>query len=127
MRVAVTMFKGGVSPRLDIADSLWIYHIDKEKKTATLQEKCNAACEQPAQLIGLLKEKGIATVVCGGCPRFILRMLVYYGLEVAPGVMGDPDRVLNRLAQGKPAHVSPAQMDDLIGRYRRRRCCSGDR
>jgi predicted Fe-Mo cluster-binding NifX family protein len=123
MKVAVTMFKGGVSPRLDIADSLWIYDIDKEKQTATLQEKCSAGCEQPSPLIGLLKEKEITTVVCGGCPRFFLRMLVFHGVEVAPGVMGNPDQVLNRLAQGKPPSASTAPMDELIGRYCRRRCC----
>ncbi|MDQ1353995.1 MAG: Nitro FeMo-Co protein [Acidobacteriota bacterium] len=129
MKVAVSMFKEGVSPRLDIADSLWIYRIDKDRETATLQEKCRITCEQPSQLIRLLKEKGISTIVCSGCPHFFLRMLVFHGVEVevAPGIMGDPDRVLNRLAQGKPAHASPAQMDELVGRYRRRRCCSGNK
>ncbi len=121
MKVAVTMFKEGMSPRLDIADSLWIYQIDKEKKTATLNEKCNAAYEQPAQLIGILKEKGITAVICGGCPQYFLRMLVFHGVEVVPGVMGDPGPALNQLARGKSAHNSPGLLAPVRGRPCRRR------
>jgi predicted Fe-Mo cluster-binding NifX family protein len=116
MKVAVTIFKEGVSPRLDIADSLWIYQIDKDREIATLKEKCGAACEQADQLIGLLKEKGISTVVCGGCPQYLLRMLTFHGVEIVPGVMGEPGDIVNRLAQGKLSHTLPA-LDGLTGRY----------
>ncbi len=111
MKVAVTMYRGGFSPRLDIADSLWIYLIDKDRKTATLAEKCGAPCDPPAQWLHLLREKGINTVICGGCPPFFLRMLIFNGIEVAPGVLGDPNWVLDFLARGKPAQDAPVMVD----------------
>ncbi len=124
MNVAVTIFKEGVSPRLDIADSLWIYQIEKDKKIAILKEKCSAVCEQPDRLIGLLKEKGINTIVCGGCPHFFLRMLVFHGVLVVPGVMGDPEQAVNRLAQGTINPTFPVGAPGAMGRYCRHRCRS---
>lgn len=51
MKAVVTVFNGGISPHVDIADSLWIYDIDKDRKIVSLQEKCSAeACEHPLQL-----------------------------------------------------------------------------
>jgi len=122
MNVAVTMFKGGVSPRLDISDSIWVYHIETDKKTVTLLEKCSFSFAQPAQLVMFLKEKRITAVVCGGCPHFFLRMLVSHGVKVVPGIIGDLDQVLNRLAQGNLAYYSPADFNGLPGRYCRRHC-----
>lgn len=129
MKVAVSMFKEGVSPRLDIADSIWIYQIDQNRGTATLQEKCGANCEQPTHLVELLKEKGINTIVCSGCPHFFLRMLVFHGIkvELARGFIGDPGQVLNRLAHGKPAHTFPLKPGPLMDRPCRRRCRVIDR
>jgi predicted Fe-Mo cluster-binding NifX family protein len=123
MMIAVAVFNDIVSPRLDIADNLWIYYIEQDKKIATFKEKCKAACERPDRLIGLLKEKGIKTVVCGGCPHFFLRMLAFNGVEVIPGVIGDPDQAVNRLAQGETDLTSPGPLPGgSMGRYCRHRC-----
>jgi len=101
MKVAVTIFKGGVSPRLDITDSLWIYQIDEEHGNFLLKEKCEAAFEHVDQMIRLFTEKDVTRILCGGCPQFLLRMLILHDLEIIPGVMGDPEESIKQLAQGK--------------------------
>ncbi|NIM15872.1 MAG: hypothetical protein GTO45_28080 [Candidatus Aminicenantes bacterium] len=99
MKVAIPVFKNGVSPRVDISDTLLIYNIDngvvKEK------EKCSLDFDQPFQLVSFLQEKGISTILCGGCPQFFWRMLFFYGFDVVPGVMGDPEDLVKLLAAGK--------------------------
>lgn len=126
MKVAATMFKEGVSPRLDIADSVWIYHIDTDKQSAVLKEKCEAACEQADRLIALLKEKDITMVVCGGCPQYLLRMLIFHGIEIVPGAIGDPRPIVNQLARGEMPQSLPV-LEGLTGRYCRFGCPAGAR
>lgn len=113
MKVAVTMFKQRISPRLDIADSLWIYLIDKTNKTATLMEICSAPCDPPFLWLTVLMEKGINTIICGGCPHFFLRMFVFHNIDVVPGVLSDPEQVLAWLANGKHLEDSPL----LVNRF----------
>ncbi|MCU0287576.1 MAG: NifB/NifX family molybdenum-iron cluster-binding protein [Acidobacteria bacterium] len=128
MKVVVTVFRGVISPRVDIADSLWIYDVDKEKKIASLREKCSAeACEHPLQLIAFLREKGIHTLVCGGCPQFFLRMLAFHDIKVTPGIMGDPVQFLRLMACEKMTDPSPTSMPGPRIRHRRRRCCENDK
>lgn len=93
-----------MSPRLDITDSLLVYdienHVVKEK------EQCDLVFEQPAQLISFLQKKQVNTIVCGGCPQFILRMLSFYGIDVVPGLTGDPESIVTMLINGKLNHSS---------------------
>lgn len=100
MKVAVTVFKENLSPRLDISDSWWIYEVEKKKRTAVLMEKCVIAFEHPVLLINFLKEKYIATVLCSGCPHFYIRMLSYHGFEVISGLSGDPAQLVNQWVSG---------------------------
>jgi predicted Fe-Mo cluster-binding NifX family protein len=90
---------------LDISERLLIYDIDygvvKEK------EECRPAFDQPFQLISTLRANGIKTIVCGGCPQFLLRMLFSNGFEVLPGITGDPEHVVTMLADGTLDHGPP--------------------
>jgi hypothetical protein len=108
MKIAVSVFKECVSPRADIADSLWIYHIDKIKGIISSKETCNTSYKQPSQLIGFLKEKDVDTIVCGGCPKFLMRMLLFSGVDVVPGIFGNPDHVACQLARGEFVSIPPA-------------------
>jgi len=110
------MFKDGVSPRLDIADSLVIYDVDAKVGIAARNEKCSVDFEQPFQLISFLQKKGISTVLCGGCPQFFRRMLFYYGFEVISGVMGDPEELVKLLAAGKLPGMSSSSSRGSMGR-----------
>jgi predicted Fe-Mo cluster-binding NifX family protein len=116
MKVAVMIFRNGVSPRLDIADSLWIYDMDEETGNVSQSETCSLDVDQPGQLVSFLRQKGISTILCGGCPRFSWRMLSFYGIDVLPGLMGDPGDLVNRLAAG---NLSRDLFCDLGGRG----CC----
>ena len=104
MRVAVPLFKNGMSPRLDITDSLLVYDIENDM--VKKKERCDLVFEQPAQLISFLQEKQVNTIVCGGCPQFILRMLSFYGFDVVPGLTGDPGSIVTMLINGKLNHSS---------------------
>jgi predicted Fe-Mo cluster-binding NifX family protein len=101
MKVGIMMFKEGVSPRLDIADSLLIYDLDTNTGVAARKELCSLDFDQPFQLVSFLQEKGISTILCGGCPQFFWRTLFFYGFDVVPGVMGDPEDLMKLLAAGK--------------------------
>lgn len=115
MKVAVPIFRNGVSPRIDIADSLLIYDIDGG--IVKSKEKCPLQFDQPAELISFLQEKEIEKVVCGGCPQFFSRMLYFYGFEVLPGLTGEPEHIIKMLLNGKFAS-SPS--NEPLGRGRRR-------
>ena len=117
MRVAVTVFRNGVSPRVDIADTLLIYDI--ENGVIQEKEKCSLIFDHPTQLISVLQKKQIATVLCGGCPQFFSRMLFFNGFEVMPGLAGDPELVIKNLIDGKLNHISPETCAPF-GRKRRR-------
>ncbi|MCP5102887.1 MAG: hypothetical protein GY950_05900 [bacterium] len=99
MKVAITVFKNGVSPRLDIAERLLIYEI--HEGGVTKKEECRLAFDEPGQLISTLQKNGITRVICGGCPQFLLRMLSFHGLEVLSGFTGDPGRIVKQLMDGK--------------------------
>jgi len=101
MKVAVSVFKNGVSPRLDIADSLLIYDIDADNGVVKQEETCQLMVEQPIELISILQRKEIKKIICGGCPQFFLRMLVFYGFDVVSGLTGNPGHIVKMLADGK--------------------------
>lgn len=99
MKVAISVFRNVVSPRLDSSDGLLIYDIDND--VVNKKEKCSLNFDQPAQLISILQKKKITTVICGGCPQFFLRMLFFHGVDVIAGVTGNPDSIINVLMKGK--------------------------
>jgi predicted Fe-Mo cluster-binding NifX family protein len=118
MKVAVTVFKNGVSPRVDIADSLLIYDI--ENGVIQDKEECHLVFDQPPQLISFLQEKQIAAIICGGCSKFFLRMLFFHGFDVMSGVTGDPENIIQKLIDGTLNHIS-TEMCVPFGRKHRRR------
>ncbi len=60
MKVAIPLFRNGVSPRIDIADGRLIYDIDNGRK-----EKCSLTFEHAAQLISILQKNEIARIKGG--------------------------------------------------------------
>jgi predicted Fe-Mo cluster-binding NifX family protein len=111
MKVAIPLFRNGVSPRIDIADSLMIYDIDNG--VIKKKEKCSLTFEHAAQLISILQKKQITRIICAGCPQFFLRMLYFYDVEVVPGVMGDPEYIVKQLVDGK---LSDLPLNGFMGR-----------
>jgi predicted Fe-Mo cluster-binding NifX family protein len=118
MKVAIPLFRNGMSPRIDIADSLLIYDIDNGVVKG--KETCSLNFEHATQFISILQKKQITRIICAGCPQFFLRMLYFYGIEVVPGVMGNPEYIVKQLVDGK---LSDIPLNGLMGRscgHRRR-------
>jgi len=122
MKVAIPIFRNGVSPRIDIADSLLIYDIDNGK--IKKKKKCSLTYEHSAQLISILRNKQITRVICSGCPQFFLRMLCLYGVKVIPGVVGNPDTIIKQMMNGE---ISDITADGLKMRSSRSRSRYGGR
>jgi predicted Fe-Mo cluster-binding NifX family protein len=118
MKVAIPLFRNGVSPRIDIADSLLIYDIDKG--VVKREEKCSLTFEHANQLISILQKKQINRVICAGCPQFFFRMLYFYGIEVVPGVMGDLEYIVKQLVDGKLSDIPLNEFPGRICRHRYR-------
>lgn len=116
MKVAVTIFKNGISPRLDIADSLWVY--DTQDGGAVKCETVSVTFEHPAQLAEVLTEKGIHTVLCAACPQYYLRVLISNGFTVIPGATGDPEESVRQLAAIKKLNKNE-QEEQMPGGNRR--------
>ena len=120
MKVAIPMFKGGVSPRLDVVDGIVVYDVDAARGVPVKLETLEFSFEQPFQLVVLLRQKMVSTVICGGCPRFFLRMLHCHGFEVFSGVTGDPEELLAGFADGCLESLTGSSLGDAGNR-----CCSG--
>ena len=122
MKVAVTIFRNGISPRVDITDSLLI--CDIENSRITKQETCSLSFKQPAEMVSFLQEKDIGKIICGGCPQFYLRTLNFYGFDVSHGLSGNPDHIVKSLIDGTLNDI-PQSKSCGRNRSRRRESCRG--
>lgn len=122
MKIAVPVFKNGVSPRIDVSDGFLVYDINDGK--VMHKGFHNVSFEYPAELIVFLKKNNIEQIICGGYPRFFLRALLFYDFKVFASLSGDPDDILKLFVEGKlqnlPAFSPPA--DPNGRRCRRLRC-----
>jgi hypothetical protein len=116
MKLGVAVFRDCVSPRVDISDSLLVYDI--HEGTVDKKETHSLTYDQPDQLISILQEKDVSALVCGGCPRFFLRMFRFHNVEVIAGMTGNPEHVVKTLVEGK--RPFPAADDFRGGRWRSR-------
>jgi predicted Fe-Mo cluster-binding NifX family protein len=121
MKVAIPVFKSRVSPRIDVSDSLLVYDIHN----GVLKQKVipSLAFDYPAELVSFLQKNNIKQVICGGCPQFFLRALLFYGFDVAAGLSGDPGHIMKLFVEGKLKNLPLCYPDNPFGRRcsRRRR------
>jgi predicted Fe-Mo cluster-binding NifX family protein len=99
MKIAISIFRNNVSPRLDIAESFWIYEI--QNGAVAGKELITLAFDQVDQLIMFLRKENVEKVFCGGCPGFFMRMLTTQGFEVIINVGGKPEFVVQNYIEGK--------------------------
>jgi len=120
MKVAIPMFRGGVSPRFDIAECIDVYDVDvTEGVSEKLETLTTFNVEEPYQLVLSLQRKKVDAVICSGCPGFFLRLLFCHGIEVISGVMGSPGDLLSAFTRGSiSSSTFPGGGD---------RCCGGKR
>jgi predicted Fe-Mo cluster-binding NifX family protein len=99
MKVAIAVFKNIVAPRLDFSEKLIIYDIDngniKNKRTL------NLLLDYSLEIVGLLKEENIDTVICGGGPRGFLRNIYINGIDIINGGFMEPDTAAKMFMENK--------------------------
>ena len=101
MKIAVALFNDNVSPRLDIADSIMLYHVSRGR--VIKKEKCALQCELPDRVAAFMKQVESPTILCGGCPGYFTRILETTGFEVVCGQCGRPDNIVaNFIARENP-------------------------
>ena len=110
-QIAVTVFCGMVSPRLDTADEIWLYKIDN--KTAHCYATHEVESEHPVLMAEFLKQKEMDAIICGGCPRYYLQVLLCFGFTVFPGLEGTPDQVIKRYISG--SFPAPLEIEQITG------------
>ncbi len=119
--VAVPIFNGAVSPRLDCATKILIAHL----QNAEIKDKqeLDLRAVQPYQLIGVLMENGVTTVICYHLCKRDWYTLQANGIEVLAGVSGQVDQALKAFAEGK---VTPT-LAKPFWRHGQERLCKGFR
>lgn len=121
MKVGIMLFRNIVSPRLDIADSLLVYDIDNENGVVKKKEQCSLAFDHPTQLISFLQENEVKKIICGGCPQFLSRMLVFHGFDMVAGLTGDPGHIEKMLVEGKLGDLRSSESSSFGSGFGRRR------
>lgn len=98
MKVAVPVFNDRLSPRLDVADYLYVYSV--EQKKIEKFEKVRLQICDPVELIALLQRLKVFTIICSGCPQYTLRLLSIYKIKVYYGFCCDLNYIENALESG---------------------------
>jgi len=99
MKIAVAIFRDNIAPRLDFAEAIITYKIEnnliKEKK------KVELLLDHPLEIIDLLKDRNINTVICGGGPRGFLRRLSFYNFDLRFVPFGLPEKAVDMYLKGQ--------------------------
>ena len=103
MKLAIPVWENKVSPVLDTASRLLVVEVkeagDVSRFEIFLDERdLSRRC---LRIQGL----GIDTLLCGAVTRHFAEMLKASGIDVIPGISGQPDEVLDACFQGKLAHA----------------------
>ena len=117
--MAVPVFEGRVSPRLDCASQMLIVHLQNGKIRDI--ENCNLKMVKPYQLAGFLLEKGVHKVICYHLCRRDWYTLKANGIDVLPRISGPVDEAISQYTSGQLS-FSTAQP---FWRQKREGRCSG--
>jgi len=117
--LAVPVFEGRVSPRLDCASQMLIVHLQNGKIRDI--ENCNLKMVKPYQLAGFLLEKGVHKVICYHLCRRDWYTLKANGIDVLPRISGPVDEAISQYTSGQLS-FSTAQP---FWRQKREGRCSG--
>lgn len=98
MKVAIPTFNSRVSPRFDFAAKVLIATIENGKIVD--REHFSLTNLNTIRRSSLLREQGVAVVICGGISTFSVRLLSENGIEVIPLVAGELEDVLEQFATG---------------------------
>jgi predicted Fe-Mo cluster-binding NifX family protein len=121
MRIAISIFKGKISPRFDVAPELRLYDIKEQKITNEKEISCEGWNDM--KRVHRLKELGVEMVVCGGISNYLCETLLNNNINVFPWVTGDVKDVLKKflkgetklkkIAKGKKRHSVMKKSDEI--------------
>jgi predicted Fe-Mo cluster-binding NifX family protein len=98
MRVAISTWKGRISPVFDVARTLLILEIAEGE----IVEKCEQSIgDSPAVRIEKIAEAGVQALLCGAISQSLAEMLAARGVKVVPFISGDVDEVVRAYVDGK--------------------------
>jgi predicted Fe-Mo cluster-binding NifX family protein len=98
MRIAVPVWENKVSPVLDTASRLLI--VDIKDREAKASFETHLEDQDFPQRCLRIQGMGVDVLICGAVSRPFLRMLMASGMEIIPGVSGNPDDVLAAYLSG---------------------------
>jgi predicted Fe-Mo cluster-binding NifX family protein len=102
MKIAMPVWEDKISPVLDTASRLLVVEVkpgwDISRFEIYMDERdLSRRC---LRMQGL----GVDTLICGAVTRHFSEMLKASGIEIIPGISGQPDDVLHACFEGRLAH-----------------------
>jgi predicted Fe-Mo cluster-binding NifX family protein len=103
MKLAIPVWENKVSPVLDTASRLLVVEVKEDGEVSRFEifldeRDLSRRC---LRIQGL----GIDTLICGAVTRHFSEMLKASGIDIIPGISGQPDEVLNACFEGNLAHT----------------------
>ena len=108
MKVAVSVFRGCVSPVFDWARILLV--VEREGGRETSRRETELGSMAPAFRGRRLAELGVETLLCGGISAPVAALVESQGVRVMAGLVGAADAVLDAFFAGRlpdPAFAMP--------------------
>lgn len=119
MKIAIPVFENRISPRFDFAPGFGLYDIAGESITASREISCEGWSD--IERASKLKVFGVDTVICGGLPGYLQRILTNSGIKVIPWIAGNVSDALSLFIRGQ----LNSGMVICPGKGKRRRCRRG--
>ncbi len=97
--VAIPVFEGRVSSRLDCAEQFLL--VTRENGRVCKREEIHLLECSPMEIVRFLLHEEVNLLICGGLTEMCERLLRDGGIQVIPWVQGDVEEILARFLQGK--------------------------
>jgi predicted Fe-Mo cluster-binding NifX family protein len=97
LRIAVPVWKGRISPVLDVATELLLVDADAGQETARTEERFTPGLLP--ERVRMLSDLGVDAVICGTVSRQMASMLAAQGVTIFPCMRGEVDDVIGSVVR----------------------------
>ena len=108
MRIGIPIWEGRVSPVFDVARTLLIVDLAKNRET-TRNLFALEGNPLPARAV-FLQRNGVDVILCGAVSDAFLQLLVINSIRVYPWLSGDAEEILSAFLKGainQPRYIMP--------------------
>ena len=98
MKLAIPVFNGYVSPRVDCTRTFTL--LDISEGEVVQRDEVSIPPMHPLQLAGYLKSRNIQTIICGGIPFPLIQVMQQHDMKVIYGIIGEIDEVVDAFIRG---------------------------